>query len=176
MHRFNQPGKFLAFIMTIFLVSSLPATAAPPEGKGKGGPQKEQKQGKAAGKSDGPGKKQDKTAGKSDGPGKKHDRDRDRDRDTAEALISAAIGFDAARRIALDNNYTGYGSLPPGIRKNLARGKPIPPGIAKRAVPGPMLSKLPRYPGYEWAVYGSDLVLVATATAVIADVFFDVFD
>lgn len=158
----DLPGKCLVLILGALLISPLPASAAPPEGKGKGNPHKEQKQGKAA--------------GKSHGPGKQHDRDRDRDRDTAEALISAAIGFDAARRIALDNNYTGYGSLPPGIRKNLARGKPIPPGIAKRAVPGPMLSRLPRYPGYEWAVYGSDLVLVATATAIIADVFFDVFD
>jgi Ni/Co efflux regulator RcnB len=39
-----------------------------------------------------------------------------------------------------------------------------------------MLARLPRYDGYEWRIYGSDLVLVATATAVIADVLFDVFD
>lgn len=160
MHLHDLPGKCLVLILGALLISPLPASAAPPEGKGKGNPHKEQKQGKSA--------------GKSHDSGKKHDRDRDRD--TAEALISAAIGFDAARRIALDNKYTGYSSLPPGIRKNLARGKPIPPGIAKRAVPGPMLSRLPKYPGYEWGVYGSDLVLVATATAVIADVFFDVFD
>jgi hypothetical protein len=38
-----------------------------------------------------------------------------------------------------------------------------------------MLAHLPRYPGYEWRVYGSDLVLVAVATAVIADVLLDVF-
>ena len=162
MHLVNSPGKWLAIFLASLLIFALPAGAAPPEGKGKGNPHKEQKQEKAA---------------RNDhGAGKKHDRDRDRNRDSAEALISAAIGFDAARRIALDNRYTGYSALPPGIRKNLARGKPIPPGIARRAVPGPMLAKLPRYPGYEWAVYGSDLVLVATATAVIADVLFDVFD
>jgi Ni/Co efflux regulator RcnB len=160
MYLMKQPEKWLVLFLAALLIFALPASAAPPEGKGKGNPHNQQKQGKAA---------------KNDhGPGKKHDRNHDRD--TADALISAAIGFDAARRIALDNRYTGYSALPPGIRKNLARGKPIPPGIARRAVPGPMLAKLPRYPGYEWAVYGSDLVLVATATAVIADVLFDVFD
>jgi hypothetical protein len=43
---------------------------------------------------------------------------------------------------------TGYDSLP-GIAKNLARGKPLPPGIAKKTVPASMLG-LPSYPGYEW--------------------------
>lgn len=158
MHLMNFRGKSLALILGALLCAPLPAVSAPPEGKGKGNPHKEQKQDKAAKKDHAPGNK------------------RDRDRDTTEALISAAIGFDAARRIALDNKYTGYSALPPGIRKNLARGKPIPPGIAKKAVPGPMLARLPRYPGYEWQILGSDLVLVATATAVIADVLFDVFD
>ena len=71
---------------------------------------------------------------------------------------------------------TGYGSLPPGIRKNLARGKPMPPGIAKKMVPGAMLARLPVHPGYEWRVAGSDLILVAIATSVVADVLSGVFD
>jgi len=165
MHRFRHSGKFLALVISALFIA-LPVDAAPPEGKGKGNPHNQQKQGKAV-------KKDNASAAKHD---KGRDRDRDRDRDTAESLISAAIGFDAARRIALDNRYTGYSRLPPGIRKNLARGKPIPPGIAMKTVPGPMLSRLPRYDGYEWRIYGSDLVLVAIATAVIADVLFDVFD
>jgi Ni/Co efflux regulator RcnB len=160
MHLLTLSRKCLVLMLAALLIAALPASAAPPEGKGKGNPHKVQKQ--------------NKEARKDHGPGVKHDRYREGD--TAEALISAVIGFDAARRLALDNRYTGYSALPPGIRKNLARGKPIPPGIARRSVPGPMLAKLPRYPGYEWAVYGSDLVLVATATAVIADVLFDVFD
>src|SRR5687767_6483057 len=32
-------------------------------------------------------------------------------------------------------------ALPPGIAKNLARGKPLPPGIAKRAVPPALLAQ-----------------------------------
>lgn len=159
MRHFNHPARLLALALSGILITSLPAIAAPPEGKGKGNPNKEHKQDQSH-------KRDHKTGAKS---GNKQDRN------TADALISAAIGFDAARRLAVSNSFTGYGALPPGIRKNLARGKPLPPGIAKKMVPGPMLSQLPRYDGYEWRVYGSDLVLVATATAIIADVFFDVF-
>lgn len=34
-------------------------------------------------------------------------------------------------QLAVNLGLTGYQSLPPGIAKNLARGKPLPPGIAK---------------------------------------------
>jgi Ni/Co efflux regulator RcnB len=43
-------------------------------------------------------------------------------------------------------------------------------------VPGPMLARLPVHPGYEWRVAGSDLILVAIATAVVADVLTGVFN
>lgn len=91
-------------------------------------------------------------------------------------LRRAGISLATARNLAMSHRATGYDSLPLGIRKNLARGKPLPPGLAKRAVPGPLLADLPRYPGYEWQVAGSDLVLVAIANAVIADVLLGVFD
>jgi Ni/Co efflux regulator RcnB len=39
-----------------------------------------------------------------------------------------------------------------------------------------MLARLPVYPGYEWQVAGTDLILVAVATAVVADVLLNVFD
>ena len=90
--------------------------------------------------------------------------------------LGPVITWVYARRIAERHGYVGYADLPPGIRKNLARGKPLPPGIAKKMVPGPMLRELPAYSGYEWRVYGSDLVLVALATGVIADVLAGVFD
>ncbi|WP_070887721.1 anti-virulence regulator CigR family protein [Pseudomonas argentinensis] len=60
-------------------------------------------------------------------------------------------------------------SLPPGIQKNLARGKPLPPGIAKK-LDGRLLGQLPRYDGYEWVQAGVDLILVAVATGVIYEV------
>lgn len=81
-----------------------------------------------------------------------------------------------ARRWAEPYRFEAYKPLPPGIRKNLARGKPIPPGLAYRTLPPAYIAHLPHYPGYEWRGYGSDLVLVAVASAVIADVILDVFD
>ena len=85
------------------------------------------------------------------------------------------ITFDQARRYAIDGGFHGYQPLPPGIRKNLARGKPLPPGIAKRYAPSPMVTRLPAHPGHEWRVVGTDLVLVAIATAVVVDILVDVF-
>ena len=92
------------------------------------------------------------------------------------ATISAGISFSAARKLAVDNGLTGYKPLPPGIRKNLARGKPMPPGIAKTRMPGSFVNQLPHHDGYEWQQAGSDLVLVAIGTMIIADVLEKVFD
>lgn len=91
-------------------------------------------------------------------------------------LVYAGITAALAREHAHDFGLRGYSSLPPGIRKNLARGKPLPPGIAKKMVPGSLLARLPRHPGYEWRVAGTDLILISVATAVIADILYDVFD
>lgn len=64
----------------------------------------------------------------------------------------------------------GAQALPPGIAKNLARGKPLPPGIAKKMLPGDLLAALPRRDGYDYVLAGSDVLLVQVATRVIADV------
>lgn len=66
-------------------------------------------------------------------------------------------------------------SLPPGIQKNLARGKPLPPGIAKK-LDSRLLGQLPRYSGYEWQQAGTDLILVAIATGIIYEVLNGAFD
>lgn len=60
-------------------------------------------------------------------------------------------------------------SLPPGIQKNLARGKPLPPGIAKK-LDGRLLGQLPHYEGYEWQQAGTDLILVAITSGIIYEV------
>ncbi|MGC8423314.1 anti-virulence regulator CigR family protein [Mixta calida] len=86
------------------------------------------------------------------------------------------LDYRDARRLAVSHGLTGYSALPPGIAKNLARGKPLPPGIAKKAVPAPMLRELPHYPGYEWRIAGRDLVLIALSTAVVTSVINNVFD
>jgi Ni/Co efflux regulator RcnB len=91
-------------------------------------------------------------------------------------LVAVNITYDHVRPLAVNYGLTGYQSLPPGIAKNLARGKPLPPGIAKKRVPASMLGQLPSYPGYEWRIAGNDLVLVALSTAIVASVINGVFD
>lgn len=115
-------------------------------------------------------------AGRRDDGQDRGDRDGRYDDDrTAEHLLRAGITALEAHRLAQGERLTGMDSLPPGIRKNLARGKPLPPGIAKKMVPGGMLGRLPVYPGYEWRRLGTDLVLVYLAQEVVADILIDVF-
>jgi len=65
-------------------------------------------------------------------------------------------------------------SLPPGIAKNLARGKPLPPGIAKQHLPTELVRRLPpvRH-GYERVVVDGRVLLIETATQTIVDAIFD---
>ncbi|MXP48802.1 hypothetical protein FD733_02980 [Pantoea sp. Eser] len=90
----------------------------------------------------------------------------------AESEISYAFARDLARQHGL----TGYSSLPPSIAKNLARGKPLPPGKAKRSVLSSMLDSLPDYPGYQWKILGDNLVLISLSTAVVKAIINNVFD
>lgn len=60
-------------------------------------------------------------------------------------------------------------SLPPGIAKNLARGKPLPPGIAKSQVPDDLIVLLPARSESRWLIAG-DVVLLVDATDLIVDV------
>jgi len=66
-------------------------------------------------------------------------------------------------------------ALPPGVQKNLARGKPLPPGIAKK-LDARLVGHLPRYEGYEWMQAGTDLILVAVATGLIYEVWSGALD
>jgi hypothetical protein len=69
----------------------------------------------------------------------------------------------------------GVKPLPPGIAKNLARGKPLPPGIAKTRVPDVVLVKLPwRPPGYNFFLVGDRVVLV-DAKGLVADILLSIF-
>ena len=90
--------------------------------------------------------------------------------------VDSDISYNVARQYAVRYGLTGYKSLPPGIAKNLARGKPLPPGIARKSVPPSMLNQLPYYPGYEWQVIGDNLVLIALSTAIVTAVINGVFD
>ena len=93
--------------------------------------------------------------------------------DALGALISTA-----ERRLIHDyfqhHAYSAQ-SLPPTVAKNLARGKPLPPGIAKRHLPQGLLGELPPRPGHEWLAVGRDIALVVAATGVIVDILRDAF-
>ena len=66
------------------------------------------------------------------------------------------------------------GGLPPGIAKNLQRGKPLPPGIAKQYLPPDLLAGLPPLSaGFEYVLVAGKLLLVEIATQVIHDVLLD---
>ena len=64
--------------------------------------------------------------------------------------------------------------LPPGIARNLARGKPLPPGIARTRLPDGLLRELPRRDGADWIRQGDAVILVNT-TGVVLDVLRDIF-
>ncbi|OZI48235.1 anti-virulence regulator CigR family protein [Bordetella genomosp. 4] len=173
----------VAAICQVALVSQ--PLAAPPEGKGKpaqssqgGGNGNSKNQGNGNGKNKGQSNDShsNKSSGSKGGNNGKGGHGGGRDSDVNVSLSYAGITVSTARGYAVEYGATRYSALPPGIRKNLARGKPLPPGIAKKMVPGPMLAHLPVHPGYEWQVAGTDLILVAIGTAIIADVLFDVFD
>ena len=65
-------------------------------------------------------------------------------------------------------------ALPPGIRRNLERGKALPPGIAKRSPPPELQSTLTVSEGFELVEIGLDVLLVEVATGIIHDVLMDI--
>ena len=68
----------------------------------------------------------------------------------------------------------GKKGLPPGIARNLLRGKPLPPGIAKQVLPTGLITLLPPPPhGFERIELAGRILLVEIATQVIHDVLED---
>jgi hypothetical protein len=150
------------------IVGSTTALADPGNGKGQGGqggqgngkgkPQNMQDHGKPGGGAQGNGNKGQPSSGnRGGGPSV--------DRGNILGIVGGYRG-----------EYWNPGPpLPPGIQKNLARGKPLPPGIAKK-LDGRLLGHLPHYDGYEWQQVGTDLILVALATGLIYEVLNGAFD
>jgi hypothetical protein len=64
--------------------------------------------------------------------------------------------------------------LPRGIAKKLARGKPLPPGLAKQPLPPGLVSQLPPPPvGHERLIVAGKVLLIEIATQAIRDVLSD---
>jgi hypothetical protein len=85
------------------------------------------------------------------------------------ALVSALLGGQTQTLVV------GAKPLPLGIQKNLARGKPLPPGIAKQRLPQSLSVRLPVVDGHNWIRIGTELVLVGIATNLVAQVIHKVF-
>jgi len=87
--------------------------------------------------------------------------------DGEAAIISA---YYSERQPNQARGKKGRGGLPPGIARNLARGKPLPPGIAKDHLPQDLQAQLPPAPdGYERIVVAGKVLLVEIATQMIHD-------
>lgn len=106
-------------------------------------------------------------------PQEYHRSDRSYDERYEERVDLPRINEREIRRLLSRHDAPRAESLPPGIQRNLERGKPLPPGIAKR-FDGQLASQLPRYPGYEWERVGADVVLIEAATRIVVDVLVDV--
>lgn len=78
------------------------------------------------------------------------------------------------RTFYASRDVSGVKPLPPGIRKRLARGKALPPGIAMTRVPNGLHTALRLPSGYELVEVGLDVVLVHVATQIVHDVLMDV--
>jgi hypothetical protein len=88
-------------------------------------------------------------------------------------LVFTAIEQARIREWFIANPYPVQ-PLPPGIARNLARGKPLPPGIAKRYAPAGLIRQLAPRPGYEILVVGASILLVHAATGIVHDILSDV--
>ena len=98
-------------------------------------------------------------------------------RESDRASVEIVFSTDEATQIRAyfgANPQAGTESLPPGIRKNLARGKPLPPGIAKKVLPRQLEQALPTHEGFQRLQVGLDVFLVEVATGIIHDVLMDV--
>ena len=74
------------------------------------------------------------------------------------------------------NAHKGPKGLPPGIAMKLQRGGELPPGIAKKHLPGDLEDRLPPRSRYRRMELDGQVVLVDIATEVIMDIIDLVFD
>ena len=99
-----------------------------------------------------------------------------------QAPAAAQGGFTSAERDVIaayfKNHSMDVKPLPPGIARNLERGKALPPGIAKRQLPESLIEQLPGRSGtradLEITVFGDRIVLLE-ASGLVVDILEGVF-
>jgi len=101
----------------------------------------------------------------------------------APVAVTASITLSSAQVAAIRAHYSESsrgngrgrsGGLPPGIARNLERGKPLPPGIAKQYLPQDLVVTLPRpTDGLGYVVAAGKLLLIEVATEIVREVLID---
>jgi hypothetical protein len=96
----------------------------------------------------------------------------------AEVRVQQAVGFSVAERQIVAEFFATHHqeveALPPGIARNLARGKRLPPGIAKRQIPSALQAQLPTRVGVEVSIFGDRIVLLE-ASGLVVDILEGIF-
>lgn len=89
----------------------------------------------------------------------------------AEDHMQQSVGFSTTERQIIVEFFATHRqeaqALPPGIAKNLARGKRLPPGIAKRPIPSQLRAQLPTRAGVEISIFGDRIVLLEASGLVV---------
>lgn len=156
-------------LLACALIAALLPAAAYAQGQGQG---RGQGQGKGPAM-DRPSQGQPGQSGKARG-GQKHGGKHD---STGSLEFGLSVTFSRDERSLIHDwfahNPVQPAALPPGIAQNLQRGKPLPPGIAKKQLPPSLLDRLPRRDGYDYLLIGASVVLVAAATGIIVDIIVD---
>ncbi|ERS83430.1 MULTISPECIES: anti-virulence regulator CigR family protein [unclassified Halomonas] len=170
----------LALAGLALLLATGPALAQPPEHAGQGKGQEQRKLPPGQQKQEGRESRERYQEAHRDRESRRERRDdgyrdrerrdyRDRDRPIIDERDLRRLFGERRDWVSRDDR----GDLPPGIRMNLERGKPLPPGIAKR-FDDRVLRDLPHYDGYEWRRVGPDAILVDAANEIIYRVIRDV--
>jgi len=144
-----------SMLLTGLALLPLPAWADPPPGRGQGSQGHGNQGGKGHGNEGGQGRGNQGRGGQGGGASLGA-----AELNVLQGWLGANPGFSAQ-------------TLPPGMQNRLARGKPLPPGIARRTLPGDLLGQLPRYQGYDYAMVGASLVLVEVATGMVRSLLTD---
>ena len=98
-------------------------------------------------------------------------------RDRAETPAAVTLSVELKAQIGdfySSRSGSTVAALPPGIRRRLERGKPLPPGIAKKTAPPELRSRLELPDGFEIVEVGLDIFLVEVATEIVHDVLMDI--
>ncbi len=86
------------------------------------------------------------------------------------AVVVSRTDVNVIRTYFVDHP-VGASALPPGIAKNLARGKPLPPGIAKKMAPVELRQRVPVcMNGWECILAGADMLILDAVHGTIADI------